>query len=121
MTGMDELLGRRKTQRIPLRVPVLVTGAEPQLKSYSPGDTLNVSMDGALIQLTKPVPVGATVRIDIPNTNRHSLARVVRAEKADGSRWKVAIAIQLQQPPGNFWGVALPPVSWSRYTEHVWR
>ena len=116
---MDELLGRRKTQRVSLAVPLLISSRSPQLKFHGGGETVNVSMDGALIKVLKPLPYGATIRIDIPNTNRHSVARVIRMEGSERDGWK--IGVQLMQPPGNFWDIASPPRSWSRYAETAWR
>ena len=119
MPALTFELNRRKSERVPLTEPVWLTLEEKGRKQHEVAETVNVSSDGALVRVRRPYPVGSRLRVDVPQTGQHTLARVVRVEAPRPGIWH--LGLQLLQLPSNFWGVRTPPRSWTRAAETVWQ
>jgi hypothetical protein len=100
----------RRRARITLSVPVMVTSLDTGVKYQSMCDTLDVSSNGALLQLRCSLPLDTRLRLDILHSSQVTEARVIRCDRDGARAWKVGI--QLLQQNGNFWGVKCPPNDW---------
>ena len=101
----------RRTERLELSVPVLVTSVRPERRIWCHGETVDVSANGARFRLSEDIPVGTTIRLDLLHSDQILEARVVRSEPEGKKRWLVAINLTVQA--GNVWGLKDPPRDWS--------
>ena len=103
----------RRRQRIPLSVPVMVTGLDRALRVETICETIDVSSSGALLLMHCYLPQDMQLRLDILNTDRITHARVVQCDPDGRKGWRVRV--QLVQQTGNFWAVKLPPTDWNAW------
>src|ERR1700730_17951257 len=87
---------RRKWPRLPLAIPVFVGGTDGNGKqSLEFASVVNISAGGALIAVSRSLPLSATVFLEIPSAppasvatstadSRTIRAEAVRADRADG-------------------------------------
>jgi hypothetical protein len=98
----DATTARRST-RIETDVLIEVQGAG---FAYA-GETLRVSLHGALIRTSAPLEVGTPVRVYVHRTGKSADAHIVSVVEGSGSRY----GIELDRP-SNIWGVASTPSDW---------
>lgn len=101
---------RRRRQRIPLAVPLMVVSLDPGLKFSAVCETIEVSSSGAQLRVSRSLPPGTRLRLDILNSDKITQARVVRSDSDGKGGWRVRV--ELLQQTGNFWGVKSPPADW---------
>ncbi|MFQ5694406.1 MAG: PilZ domain-containing protein [Terriglobia bacterium] len=104
---------RRRSQRIPLVVPLQVSSLDPKVEFSERCETTSVSRHGCLVRSRKALPKGMPIRLDIPHTDRAAAARVVHTEPAGPNEKIFSIAMELYQAE-NFWGVRFPPDDWGQ-------
>jgi len=93
---------RRRSQRIPLGVPLVVVSLDPQLEFYRRLGTVEVSNHGCLLRANRPFPRGARLRLDILTSKRSATASIIRSDPV-GSQVKVwNVALELDKP-GDVW------------------
>lgn len=102
---------RRRSQRIPLVVPLFVSSLDPKVKFSERCETTSVNRHGCRIQAPRPLQPDMHVRLDIPHTDRATTARVVHSEPVDPATKTCVIALELDEAE-NFWGVRFPPEDW---------
>jgi hypothetical protein len=103
---------QRRSQRILLSVPILVSGQHPNGSSFSERTkTLVVNAHGALIQLRTPVLTGEGIRIKNLATNEELACTVVDINH--GSTEIPEIGIAFAKPSPSFWRVSFPPEDWT--------
>lgn len=114
----SELPLRRRSQRIPLAVPLFVTSLDPQVEFGERCETLVVSNHGCEIRATKPLPQNTTLRLDVMHSKQVTTAHVVRCEPAGlgGKGWQIALALDKAE---NFWGIKFPPEDWLEGSKKV--
>ena len=71
------------------------------------GETLRVSLHGALIRTSAPLELGTPVTVYVHRTGKFASAHIVSVIHDASSRY----GIELDQP-GNIWGVAATPSDW---------
>ena len=71
------------------------------------GETLRVSLHGALIRTSAPLEVGTPVTVYVHRTGKSASAHIVSVIHDVSSRY----GIELDQP-GNIWGIAATPSDW---------
>ncbi|MEE8201627.1 MAG: hypothetical protein V3R29_10710 [Candidatus Acidoferrales bacterium] len=103
---------RRRSQRIPLTVPLLVSSLDPSLKFSERCETVSVSKHGCILRAPRELPPGASLRLDIPHTNRAATAHVVHSELEHPGSKSARIGLELDQAE-NFWGIQFPPEDWA--------
>ena len=111
-TTTKRWLKDRRSQRIELKVPVVVYRAQgegPQF--YENTQTLVVSAHGALITLTDLVAPRQRLLMQNPNSGEHLECRVVSVKKARIGLPQVAV--EFTRPTPSFWHIAFPPADWS--------
>ena len=95
---------RRRTQRVLLRVPVILHLAG---KSPVHGNTHTVSAGGAMIVVKDAINEGTKVTIENPATKAQIEGKVVRPPQlaADG----LLVPIEFTTPSPTFWNIFFPP------------
>lgn len=96
---------RRRSQRVMLRVPVVlhVAGREQALR----GVTLVVNNHGAMLLTPEPIPEAMQLTIENDHTRRKAAAHVVRAARTTAEGALVPVEFEEEQP--GFWNVYFPP------------
>lgn len=109
---------RRRSQRISLMVPLVVSGLSSRCKFAEYCKTLQINSYGCQIRSSRPLKAGTQVRLDVmdDNANRVTTAYVVHSElvlteaEKDVNFWNTGLALD---KPGNVWCVPSPPEDWS--------
>lgn len=103
---------QRRTLRIPLSVPMVVS----DLKSHEFSEcceTVTANGHGCQLRSSRPLETGAKVRLDAIYTNRTAQATVIHSEPAGREQgaivWNSGLALD---KPGNFWNIPSPPQDW---------
>jgi hypothetical protein len=106
-----ELSNRRRSQRVALRVSVLVLaeaadGGRIQVQDF----TLAVNAHGGLLE--SPLMAKANQRITLlnPTSGKEVDCRVVRVERSSSEM--VTIAFEFHEPTAQFWPITFPPSDW---------
>ena len=109
---------RRRSQRVPQSVPLLVRCLDSPFTFGGNLNTVEVSSHGCVIHAHRPFPRGTGLRLDILHGNRTITARVVHSDPiGTGMRlttWTVALELD---KPGDVWMVNRPPPDWSKTQE----
>jgi len=104
---------RRRSQRMPLSIPVDVVSFDSSPPFRGRCNTIDVSFHGCQFFITRPFKHGARLLLDILNTHHTATAYVVRVMPAVPDMkvmlWKIGVALDL---PSNYWGVETPPPDW---------
>jgi hypothetical protein len=100
-------LGRRRSQRVALNVPVVVS--EPHGNPQNPLEktqTLSVSQHGGLITLRATVDCGQSLVVTNPSSRRSQECRVVYVGPNHSESRQ--IGIEFLGPVTNFWNISFP-------------
>ncbi len=111
-SNLTPMSTRRRSQRVLLRMPILVIaiGADKQPLSEATF-TAVVSAHGGLIYLAMKVRVGQALIVRNPETSEEQSCRVAYSNEAhDG---KCEVGLEFTTPSSNFWRVAFPPSDWT--------
>jgi PilZ domain-containing protein len=101
----------RRSTRLPLEVPVLVTSLDPAQPFSEPGNTTLVNAHGCGLILPRALAQGIPVRLEIVSAKRHTTAHVSEVVPLGGDpeTWLVGLELDI---PGNFWGIDYAPSDW---------
>jgi hypothetical protein len=101
----------RRSTRLPLEVPVLVTSLDPAVSFTEPGNTTLVNAHGCGLITQREIPRGARVRLEIVSAKRHTTAYVTEVVPLGGvpETWLLGLELDV---PGNFWGIEYAPSDW---------
>lgn len=101
----------RRSTRLPLEIPVLVTSLDASLEFSEPCTSTLVNAHGCGLIAQRPLPRDLPVRLEIIPAKRHTTARVaeVVALGGDPETWLLGMALDA---PGNFWGIEYAPTDW---------
>lgn len=106
---------KRRTTRIPKRVPITVTGTDALTESFRiTTETLSVSCHGCKYRSKHYVPKGSIVTIEISCLGlppRIVSGRVVWVQRPRGFHQEFEIGLQFDTPE-NVWEIAPPPDDW---------
>jgi hypothetical protein len=112
--GVDDstgTTGRRRSQRVMLRVPILVkTRIGKGTPSGAEGVTLVVNAHGGLLESTLPVADNEEIILAVPYTGKEVGCRVVRSEVT--SSGLVRFAFEFGERTCKFWPISFPPEDW---------
>lgn len=100
----------RRSSRVPMALPVLVTGLEPDSDLSEVCETLVVSAHGCALHSMTRMEAGAPVHLQ-SEQGRRTRAHIVDCQPINSGRhgWKVAARLDR---PGNFWGLETFPDDW---------
>ena len=101
----------RRSTRLPLEVPVLVTSLDPAQPFSEPGNTTLVNAHGCGLIVPRALAHGIPVRLEIVSAKRHTTAHVSEVVPLGGDpeTWLVGLELDI---PGNFWGIDYAPSDW---------
>jgi len=101
----------RRSQRILLRIPILVRGQfEDALPIKEDTTTLEVNAHGGLITLSMKVRPGQKLVLRNWATAEEQECRVVHVREISGGKNEVGVAFPFPKP--RFWHVEFPPPDW---------
>lgn len=105
-------VGQRRSQRILLSMPIIVSG-EPGIEAAfsERTTTLVVSAHGALLLLRQSVRIGQPVSLKNKVTGEEQMCLVVDINPGQGEACEVGV--EFAEPCPRFWRVSFPPTDWS--------
>lgn len=103
--------GRRRSLRVLLSVPVLVSGKNSSGQNFKEETrTLVVNAHGALISLATPVTAGQQIQMSNKATEQSLNCRIVYVSKPQAGRSQMGI--EFEKPMASFWQIDFPPNDW---------
>jgi PilZ domain len=101
----------RRSTRLPLEVPVLLTSLNDALTFSEQCNTTLVNAHGCGLIVPRVLAQGIRVRLEIVSAKRHTTARVAEVVPLGGDpeTWLVGLELDV---PGNFWGIDYAPSDW---------
>jgi hypothetical protein len=111
-SNLTPMSTRRRSQRVLLRMPILVIAIGPDKQPISEKTfTAVVSAHGGLIYLAMNVRVGQALIVRNPETSEEQSCRVAYTNAAQDG--KCEVGLEFTTPASNFWHVAFPPSDWT--------
>jgi hypothetical protein len=101
----------RRSTRLPLEIPVLVTSLDAGFEFSEPCKTTLVNAHGCGMITQRAVPQGTRVRLEIVPAKRHTTAQVSDVVSLGGDPETWLLGLELDSP-GNFWGIEYAPSDW---------
>ncbi len=101
----------RRSQRVSLAVPVLVTSLDPDRPYRESCSTFVVNSHGCGLRAPQPLPLHTQVRLDVGAGKTSAQARVVMCAPAKDEKDVWELGIELDSPQ-NIWGIQFPPSDW---------
>ena len=101
----------RRSTRLPLEVPVLVTSLNAAAPFSEQCNTTLVNAHGCGLVVPRALAHGLQVRLEIVSAKRHTTARVAEVVPLGGDPETWLIGLELDVP-GNFWGIEYAPSDW---------
>ena len=109
---------RRRTQRVFLRLPILVIARGPDQQHISENAfTTNVSLHGALVLMSMRVELGQKILIRNTETLEEQFVRVVHVTPA--AQGKSEVGIEFLKPAPKFWRISFPPEDWTPHDPEI--
>src|ERR1700694_3556132 len=101
----------RRSTRLPLEVPVLLTSLDAASPFSERCNTTLVNAHGCGLIVPHALAQGVQVRLEIVSAKRHTTARVAEVVPLGGDpeTWLVGLELDV---PGNFWGIEYAPTDW---------
>jgi PilZ domain len=101
----------RRSTRLPLEVPVLLTSLNAAPPFSEQCNTTLVNAHGCGLIVPRVLAQGIQVRLEIVSAKRHTTARVAEVVPLGGDpeTWLVGLELDV---PGNFWGIDYAPSDW---------
>ncbi|MFI5097847.1 MAG: hypothetical protein ACHQT6_07725 [Candidatus Acidiferrales bacterium] len=108
----SKVVHRRRSQRIVLSVPLIVSGDRASGAQFSERTTtLMVNAHGGLILLREPVLVGQVLSLTHLKTGEKLACTVKDISPGEGQTREIGVGFA--HPNARFWRVSFPPVDWT--------
>jgi hypothetical protein len=101
----------RRSTRLSLKIPLLVTSLNPKVRFSEHCTTVIVNAHGCGITAPRALDLGTRVGLVIASTKQTSTASVVEAVPLDEHQQSWLLGLALDKP-GNFWGIRCAPSDW---------
>jgi hypothetical protein len=101
----------RRSTRLPLEVPILVTSLDPSFEFSEECITTQVNAHGCGLVVQRSFPRDLPVRLEIVPSQRQTTARVADVVPLGGEPETWLLGMELDTP-GNFWGIDYAPSDW---------
>lgn len=102
---------RRRSERVMLRMTVLVTAEDEERRQIQEhAETQVVNAHGGLLRMKQHLHMGQSFLLANPRNLKEMSCRVVRSEDEGMEFYKVAF--EFDRPAPNFWPVVFPPADW---------
>jgi hypothetical protein len=109
---------RRRTQRVFLRLPILVIARGPDQQHISENAfTANVNAHGALLTLSMRVELSQKILIRNTDTLEEQFVRVVHVTPA--AEGKSEVGIEFLKTAPKFWRISFPPDDWTPHDPEI--
>jgi hypothetical protein len=109
---MSEGPNRRRSERVILRISVVVVAEDEERKQLQErAETQVVNAHGGLLQMRSHLHVGQSFLLNNPRNSMEMSCRVVRVEEQGLEFYN--IAFEFDRPAPNFWPVVFPPADWA--------
>jgi hypothetical protein len=109
---MSESANRRRSERVVLRMRVLVVAEDEERKQIQEeAETQVVNAHGGLLRIKQHLHIGQSFLLNNPKNGEEISCRVVRTEEDGMDAFKVAF--EFDRPAPNFWPVSFPPADWA--------
>jgi hypothetical protein len=105
----------RRSSRLPIALPILVTSLEPDSGFSEVCETLVVSAHGCAMRSSVKLDAGVSVQIESKD-GRWTMAHIVDCQPMDSAQQGWKLGARLDQPD-NFWGLATWPDDWSQLSD----
>jgi hypothetical protein len=103
---------RRRSQRVLLRLPILVIARGPDKQHISENAfTTNVNAHGALILMSMRVEVGQKILFRNTESFEEQFVRVIHVTPA--AEGKIEVGVEFLKPAPKFWRISFPPDDWT--------
>ena len=108
---MGEIPNRRRSERVILRISVVVLAEDEERRQLQEqAETQVVNAHGGLLRMRSHLHVGQSFLLNNPQNNKEMSCRVVRVE--DQGMEFYHIAFEFDRPAANFWPIVFPPADW---------
>jgi hypothetical protein len=109
--SVDLQKNRRRSERVMLQMPVVVSARTPNGKGiHEEAQTMVVNAHGGLLDIATEISVGQKILLINMKTKMAEPCRVARAEKSWDGHY--SIAFEFERPAPKFWPIAFPPSDW---------
>ena len=109
---------RRRTQRVLLRLPILVIARGPDQQHVSENAfTTNVNAHGALLLLSMRAEVSQKILIRNTETLEEQFVRVIHITAA--AEGKSEVGVEFLKPAPKFWRISFPPDDWTPHDPEI--
>jgi len=109
---MPEVPNRRRSERVILRIPVVVLAEDEERRQIQEqAETQVVNAHGGLLLMRAHLHVGQSFLLNNPQNKLEMSCRVVRTEEHGLEFYNVAF--EFDRPAPNFWPVVFPPADWA--------
>jgi hypothetical protein len=105
----------RRSSRLPIALPILVTSLEPDSGFSEVCETLVVSAHGCAMRSSMKLDAGVPVQFQSKD-GRWTMAHIVDCQPMDADQQGWKLGARLDQPD-NFWGLETWPDDWSQLSE----
>ncbi len=101
---------RRRSQRVRIRVPVILTLEEARQTVTVRAETLEVNDQGAMLLCSRALTANTKFQLQNDRTREQLACRVTRAPQE--SREGFLIPVEFEPPVPGFWQISFPPTDW---------
>src|SRR5579872_6355970 len=105
----------RRSSRLPITLPILVTSLEPDSGFSEVCETLVVSAHGCAMRSSMKLNAGVPVQFQSKD-GRWTMAHIVDCQPMDSDQEGWKLGAKLDQPD-NFWGIETLPDDWAQLSE----
>ena len=107
MASARAMLERRRSSRVQIKIPVVVSNKADGQTHAAPAEAISVSRYGALIRVPFLPPMGSRIEV------LHGLSQEVRefrviSLRAEREHGPFDLGVEIYYPAHNFWGVQFP-------------
>jgi hypothetical protein len=111
-TNTVEARGRRRSERVVLRVPLSLSAVMPDGRRITvQAQSLVVNAHGGLLDVGMEMIQGQKIYLGNVRAELFVTGKVLRVEGAEEGHFSVAFAFE--SPCPNFWPVSFPPTDWA--------
>ena len=112
MTEAPNPMNRRRSERVMLRIRILVSAEDIQHKrQQEEALTQVVNAHGGLMKMKMELHVGQPMKLLNPQNKVEQGCRVVRVD--DTAEGDYSVAFEFDEPNPKFWPVVFPPEDWN--------
>lgn len=101
---------RRRSQRVMIRIPVVLTLEVARQTVTVRAETLEVNDHGAMLLCSRTLTANTKFQLQNDRTREQLACRVTRAPQE--SREGFLIPVEFEPPVPGFWQISFPPTDW---------